>query len=320
MSQAFGAIPIQYGARPPEGARSVQVIFSIIGGAADVYQGSLQQLGLSFVQTIFIDNSLNNSAITISVAYTGQNIEVLAMTQVFVPMLLPAGNFQLTCNGTGTLKVPCQLINVVISPVAYASGSISTVAVSGVVPVTVQNFPVTQQVSFVEPVGVTQSTSPWVISGTATVAQGSPPWSVSQSGTWNVGITGSVAVTGTFWQATQPVSVAATLNVLQATNAATWNDHSVALTGSSATAIASNASRKNIWLQLSNSAPIGSIAYVSITANNAVTGPSAGNQSFELQPGDSASLTSYPQIGTAAVKVIGNSIGVGAFLMAWELV
>jgi hypothetical protein len=29
---------------------------------------------------------------------------------------------------------------------------------------------------------------------------------VTQSGTWNVGVTGSVAVTGTFWQATQPVS------------------------------------------------------------------------------------------------------------------
>ena len=31
---------------------------------------------------------------------------------------------------------------------------------------------------------------------------------VTQSGTWNVGVTGSVAVTGTFFQATQPVSIA----------------------------------------------------------------------------------------------------------------
>ena len=38
-------------------------------------------------------------------------------------------------------------------------------------------------------------------------------WSVSQSGTWNIGtitsITNSVAVTGTFWQATQPISAVA---------------------------------------------------------------------------------------------------------------
>jgi hypothetical protein len=30
----------------------------------------------------------------------------------------------------------------------------------------------------------------------------------AQSGSWNVGVTGSVAVTGTFWQATQPISAA----------------------------------------------------------------------------------------------------------------
>jgi hypothetical protein len=35
------------------------------------------------------------------------------------------------------------------------------------------------------------------------------PQAVTQSGTWNVGVTGSVAVTGTFFQATQPVSIAA---------------------------------------------------------------------------------------------------------------
>ena len=53
---------------------------------------------------------------------------------------------------------------------------------------------------------VTQGTSPWVISfGT--------PQAVTQSGTWKIGtvstltsITNAVAVTGTFWQATQPVS------------------------------------------------------------------------------------------------------------------
>lgn len=36
---------------------------------------------------------------------------------------------------------------------------------------------------------------------------------VQQQGTWNVGVTGSVAVTGTFWQTTQPVSIAATVSV-----------------------------------------------------------------------------------------------------------
>lgn len=61
-----------------------------------------------------------------------------------------------------------------------------------------------------------------------------------QSGTWNVGtvttltgITNPVAVTGTFWQATQPVSIAAAVTVAQATAAnlnATVTDGSGALT------------------------------------------------------------------------------------------
>ena len=43
-------------------------------------------------------------------------------------------------------------------------------------------------------IGVTQVTSPWIVSGT-------------------VGVSGSVAVTGTFWQATQPVSIASPVAV-----------------------------------------------------------------------------------------------------------
>lgn len=36
---------------------------------------------------------------------------------------------------------------------------------------------------------------------------------VAQQGTWTVGVSGGVAVTGTFWQATQPISGAVTANV-----------------------------------------------------------------------------------------------------------
>ena len=78
------------------------------------------------------------------------------------------------------------------------------------------------------------------------VDQGTPPWAVSQSGSWTTGrtwaltsgsdsvttvpsgtqtvsgavavssVAGPVAVTGTFWQATQPVSIAATINTSDA--------------------------------------------------------------------------------------------------------
>ncbi len=45
----------------------------------------------------------------------------------------------------------------------------------------------------------------WAISNTT--------FGAAQSGVWNVGITGAVAVTGTFFQPTQPVSIAATVAV-----------------------------------------------------------------------------------------------------------
>ena len=59
--------------------------------------------------------------------------------------------------------------------------------------VSVSNFPATRPVS-----------------GTVTALQGTSPWVVSLTSTT---ITGSVAVTGTFWQATQPVSIASAVDV-----------------------------------------------------------------------------------------------------------
>ena len=53
--------------------------------------------------------------------------------------------------------------------------------------------------------------------GTWTVQQGTPPWAVNQSGAWTVNVghvsgalhlAGTVPVSGTFWQTTQPVSLA----------------------------------------------------------------------------------------------------------------
>lgn len=112
-------------------------------------------------------------------------------------------------------------------------------------------------------VAVTQSTSPWVVSLTSTTITGTV--AAAQSGTWNIGtlttITNPVAVTGTFWQATQPVSAtdldirnlvfatdkadvsgsAITTSTTANTTATLTN---VASSASSVTILASNANRK----------------------------------------------------------------------------
>jgi hypothetical protein len=59
-----------------------------------------------------------------------------------------------------------------------------------------------------------QGTSPWVVSNGGTFAV-----QAAQSGTWTVtGAGGTFPVTGTFWQATQPVSIAANVGVTQQTS------------------------------------------------------------------------------------------------------
>lgn len=241
MSRIYSTLPIQYGLKPPEGPRAVRLVFQIVSGIPDVYQGSLQQIGLSFVQTLFIDNSANTQTITITVDMSDQAIEVFPMTQIIVPLLLPAGNFKLTCSGIGNATVNCQLVNVEVQPTAYASGAIAAVTVSG----------------------------------------------------------------------TAAVSLAAVPS--------TWVDHSVALTGVSVTIIPSNVNRKGLYLQLSNSAAIGALAFVTITGAAALNAPSAGNAAIELNPGEFRSYDQWPPIGTQAVNAIGNTSALGSYLIAWEL-
>lgn len=90
------------------------------------------------------------------------------------------------------------------------------VSQSGAWSIAVSNFPATQPVSGT--VTASLATGANVIGG------------VTQSGAWNVNISNaSLAVTGTFWQATQPVSIAATVNVsiqnasVAVTQSGAWN-------------------------------------------------------------------------------------------------
>jgi len=110
-----------------------------------------------------------------------------------------------------------------------AGGNTATVSVAGALKV--DGSAVTQPVSgtfwqTTQPVSGTfwQATQP--VSGTVTSNQGGAPWTVRPDGTvWtltgtsaNVNVSNSsLAVTGTFWQATQPVSIAAAVTVAQAT-------------------------------------------------------------------------------------------------------
>jgi hypothetical protein len=89
------------------------------------------------------------------------------------PTLINGENFGLQLDSSGNLKV---------NATATIPGTVTVVQPTGAnLHADIDNFPATT--------AVTQSTSPWVVSGTITANQGAPPWSVSQSGAWTTGRT-----------------------------------------------------------------------------------------------------------------------------------
>lgn len=206
-----------------------------------------------------------------------------------------------------------------------------TVAVSGSVAVTGTFFQATQPVSIAAPVAVTgtffQTTQPisgavsftvpqHVIIDSATLGTVTVTGTVgvsgtvasTQSGTWTVGIsaaqtiavtgtfwqatqpvslasttiTGSVAVTGTFWQATQPVSIAGTVAVSLASTTITgsvavtgtfWQTtQPVSIAGTVAVSLASTTITGTVAVTQSTSPWVVSLTSTTITGSVAVTG------------------------------------------------
>ncbi len=129
-----GQSPISNGKIPREGPRALRVVFKIRESVPAVVSVDLQNFGLSFVQTVFVDNSSSTVPVNLEFSGTGQTFTVLAQTQVFLPVM--AGNpIEIKCVGAGDLDVPCQLINVPMSPIVYSAAP-SSVIIEGVVPIT----------------------------------------------------------------------------------------------------------------------------------------------------------------------------------------
>jgi hypothetical protein len=145
-------------------------------------------------------------------------------------------------SGTGNITTLGMTINAIASATAGQSGPLVMGAVTTAAPTytTAQTNPLsltTTGLLRVDGSGATQPISGSItvsgtttVSGTVTANQGGAPWTMKPDGTaWaqtgtsaNVNVTNaSIPVTGTFWQATQPVSIAATVNT-NATQSGTW--------------------------------------------------------------------------------------------------
>lgn len=142
------------------------------------------------------------------------------LTSITNPVSVTQGTSPWVVTGTVTPSVALTTpVTQVTSPWVVSVSNIPHVILdSG----TITN--ITNPVTVTGTVIANQGTSPWIISGTTTTtgtvtANQGGIWTVNaaQSGTWNIGtltsITNPVAVTGTFWQAIQPVSQSGTWNI-----------------------------------------------------------------------------------------------------------
>jgi hypothetical protein len=161
-----------------------------------------QQNFFGSLRCIWIDCTDVDVPCTVAVNGTEQVFIVPANTSNYYAVInlnVPVVSFSIGAETAAVTRV--LFLNFVPSIAMQNALSFSgAITVSGTV--AVSNFPATQNVDI-----VASETLP-----VALVSVGGPV-PVSQSGSWAVSASGSFPVTGTFWQATQPVSIASTVNV-----------------------------------------------------------------------------------------------------------
>jgi hypothetical protein len=180
---------------------------------------------------IIIDNFPASQAVTGTFWQATQPVSIATMpttpvTGTFWQAVQPVSgtvavsNFPATQPVSGTVTVN----GTVTANLGTVDGlALNATLTNGTQVTSVSNFPAIQPVSgtvavsnFPATVAVTQSTSPWVVSGTVTtspnvnVHDGAGNTIASTGTSLNVDVTNTVPVTGTFWQALQPVSLAST--------------------------------------------------------------------------------------------------------------
>lgn len=102
--------------KPVSGPCGVNVSLDFTGGdniSGDLALEQMQSI-IDFVQSIWIDNSLNAKALTIVFGGTGQRITVKPNTQGMYPVIAAAGQLKWTAQSVGSgLVVPVIMMNVV---------------------------------------------------------------------------------------------------------------------------------------------------------------------------------------------------------------
>lgn len=81
--------------------------------AKDLFQEQSRD-EIPFVQSIYIDNSLNGSGMSITIAGTNQKINMAKNMQGYLPVLVPQGPLQFTATSAGNVKVPIIWLSMMV--------------------------------------------------------------------------------------------------------------------------------------------------------------------------------------------------------------
>lgn len=123
--------PVAYNnASPPkEGNRAIPVNFDFTTATSYTFDFSqvIAQKKLSFVQTLYIDNSANAQPLTLVIQGTNQTIIAPPASQGYYAALI-TGIAKVTIGTTGNVVVPIEFLNFVVAPVVWGTtGSASVV-------------------------------------------------------------------------------------------------------------------------------------------------------------------------------------------------
>jgi len=116
------SVPINFGLEvlPLEGSRAIGVNFDFSLGPVAALNTQVSDIGMSMVQTMYIDNRNNLSSVSFQIGGSNQFVNCPPQTQGFFPILL-MGKASLNIIGTsaGGVLVPVQLINTYVDPMLW---------------------------------------------------------------------------------------------------------------------------------------------------------------------------------------------------------
>jgi hypothetical protein len=130
-------VKVNNGTAPAEGRLCIpyQIDFTAAQSAViDLTNIQQMQQRISFVQTVFVDNSLNAQPVTLTMANTNQKLTVPANSCAYLPMALSLQNV-ITVQTTGGIVLQLQLFNFGIAPFVWSALNPVAGGTGGTIPV-----------------------------------------------------------------------------------------------------------------------------------------------------------------------------------------